>query len=84
MNPNVLTAAISTAGSMAIAITALVLNYSSFKTLSGRIDSIEGRFERRFESIERRLEVIEGDLKNFYKMQAEHSLAIARLQDKTR
>jgi hypothetical protein len=49
MNPNVLIAAISAAGSIAIAITALLLNY------------------RAFASIERRLEIIEGDLKEFFR-----------------
>jgi hypothetical protein len=78
VNPNVLTAVITTAGSMAIAITALVLNYSSFRALSGHMGSIE----RRLDSIERRLETIEADLKHFYRDLSDHAIEIARLKDK--
>lgn len=49
MNPNVLVAAITTAGSVAVAVTALVLAY------------------RGMNSLERRLELIEGDLKQFFR-----------------
>ena len=38
---------------------------------------------RGFASLERRLEVIERDLKDFYKASAEHDKEIARLKDHT-
>jgi len=65
MDSNVLIAAITAAGSVAIAITALLLNY------------------RAFASIERRLEVMESDLKEFFKALSRHDTEITRLKDKT-
>jgi hypothetical protein len=38
---------------------------------------------RAFSSIERRLEVIEGDLKEFFRQLARHETDISRLKDKT-
>ena len=38
---------------------------------------------RGLNSIERRLEIIEQDLKNFYRLLGEHVTDIARLKDKT-
>ena len=64
MNPNVLIAAIAAGGGIAVAITALLLNY------------------RGFSSLERRLEVIETDLKEFFRQLARHEADIARLKDK--
>ena len=57
-------ALISSSGSVAVAITALVLSY------------------RLFNSLERRIEVIEQDLKQFFKDLAEHDKRISRLEDK--
>jgi len=65
VNPNVLVAAITAGNSLAVAITALVLNH------------------RGFIAIERRLDVIEADLKEFFKVLARHDTEIARLKDKT-
>jgi len=64
MNPNVLIAAIAAGGTIAVAITALLLNY------------------RGFNSLERRLEIIETDLKEFFRQLARHETDIARLKDK--
>ena len=71
MNPNVLIAAIAAGGSIVIAVTALLLNYRAFSSIDGR-----------FASIERRLELIEADLKEFFKMLARHDTDISRLKDK--
>jgi biopolymer transport protein ExbB/TolQ len=71
MNPNVLIAAIATAGSVVVAITALLLNYRMVE-----------RIERWFSSLERRLEVIESDLKEFFKILSGHAVDIGRLKDK--
>jgi hypothetical protein len=64
VNPNVLVAAITTAGSVAVSVTALVLAY------------------RGMNSLERRMEIIESDLKQFYRTLAEHDKRIQRLEDK--
>jgi uncharacterized protein YdaU (DUF1376 family) len=44
-------------------------------TLENRIAAMEARFDRRFEAIE-------ADLKQFFKVQAEHDKRIQRLEDK--
>ena len=79
MNPNVLVAAITTAGSAAVAITALILGYRGFASIDARFASIDARFA----SIERRLDAMQADLKEFYKILAEHDKRIQRLEDKT-
>jgi len=86
MNPNVLVAAITTAGSAAVAITALILGYRGFASIDARFASIDARFasiDARFASIERRLDAMQADLKEFYKILAEHDKRIQRLEDKT-
>jgi biopolymer transport protein ExbB/TolQ len=57
-------ALVSAGGSVAVAITALLLNF------------------RLFNSLERRIEVIESDLKTFFKMHGEFEKRISKLEDK--
>jgi biopolymer transport protein ExbB/TolQ len=57
-------ALVSAGGSVAVAITALLLNF------------------RLFNSLERRIEVIETDLKTFFRMHAEFEKRISKLEDK--
>jgi hypothetical protein len=87
MNPNVLVAAITAAGSIVIAVTALLRNYRGFSMLEGRISTLEHSLDVRIStlerSFERRLDVIEADLKRFFGVQAQHDGEIARLKDKT-
>jgi hypothetical protein len=83
MNPNVLVAAIAAGGSVVVAITALLLNYRGFDAIDKRFVSLEQRFEQRFASIERRLDLIEADLKEFFRLLARHETDITRLKDKT-
>jgi hypothetical protein len=94
MDSNVLAAVISAAGSMIVAITALVLNHRGFADLRSEMNArfadlrseINVRFggvERRLELIEHRLAVMEGDLKQFDKTLARQDVEIARLKDKT-
>ena len=64
MRDTVVVAAVSAGGSVAVAITALILNF------------------RLFNSLERRIEVIEGDLKQFFKDLADHDKRISKLEDK--
>ena len=76
MNPNVLVAAITAGSSLAIAITALVLNHRGFSDLRSEMN-------HRLAAIERGLDVIEADQKEFFKVLARHDTEIARLKDKT-
>ncbi len=71
MNANTLIAAITAAGSILVAITALLLNYRGFQAIDAR-----------FASVERRLELIETDLREFFRVQSMHATDIARLKDK--
>jgi len=74
MNPNVLTAAISAGATMLTAIVALLLNSRGFTLLDKRIDDLRS-------DTNRRLERIETDLKEFFKVHAEHDERIQRLED---
>jgi len=64
MSDTVTVAVVSAGGSVAVAVTALILNF------------------RLFNSLERRIEVIEHDLKEFFKSMAEHDKRLSRLEDK--
>ena len=62
MSDTVIVALVSASSSVAVAITALVLNF------------------RLFTSLERRIEVIETDLKQFFRSLSEHDTRISRLE----
>jgi len=64
MTDTVAVALTTASGSVAVAITALVLNF------------------RLFNSLERRIEVIEHDLKDFFRTLAEYDKRISKLEDK--
>jgi hypothetical protein len=64
MSDTVTVALISAGGSVAVAITALTLNF------------------RLFNSLERRIETIESDLKQFFRDLAEHDKRISRLENR--
>jgi hypothetical protein len=88
MNPNVLTAAISAGAAMVTAIVALIVNSKGFGLLDRRIDDQSRRIDdlrtdtsRRFDETDRRFDRIEADLKEFFKVQAEHEGRIQRLED---
>jgi len=55
-----------------VPVTALLLNYRGFASIDSR-----------FAALDHRLEIIERDLKDFYRLQAEHDKEIARLKDHT-
>jgi len=65
MNPNVLTAAISAAAAVVTATVALIVNSRGFTLLDKRIEDIRA-------DTNRRLTTIEADLKEFFKVHAEH------------
>ncbi len=64
MTDTVTVALITASGSVAVAITALVLNF------------------RLFNSLECRIEVIERDLKDFFRTFAEYDKRLSKLEDK--
>ena len=78
MDSNILVAAISSGGSIAIAVTALILSYRGFASIDGRFASIDSRFA----SIENRLDSIQQDLKDFYKTLAQHDADISAIKTK--
>ena len=93
MTTDALTAIIGASGSLLVAITALLLNYRGFAAIDSRFGSLESSVNSRFTALDnrmtthenrldRRLESIEGDLKEFFKLLAEHGKRIQRLEDK--
>ena len=89
MSDTVIVALISAGASALVAITALLLNYRGFSSIDARFatleNSINSRFasvDGRFASIERRLDAMQADLKEFFKILAEHDKRISRLEDK--
>ena len=64
MSDTVTVAMVSAGGSVAVAVTALILNF------------------RLFNSLERRIEVIEHDLKEFFKTLGDQDKRITRLEDR--
>jgi hypothetical protein len=74
MNPNVLTAAISASAAVITAVVALLVNQRGFILLDKRIDDLRADSNRR-------LERIETDLKDFFKVQAEPDKRIQRRED---
>jgi hypothetical protein len=63
---------IAASGAILVCVTALLLNYRGFASIDGR-----------FASLERRLEVLERDLRDFYRLHADVKKEIARLKDHT-
>jgi hypothetical protein len=59
-------------GAVMVPVTALLLNHRGFDNLEKSIDKLDHR-----------LELVELDLKDFYKSQAEHNKEIARIKDHT-
>ena len=64
MSDTVTVALVSTGGSVAVAVTALILNF------------------RLFNSLERRIEIIESDLKQFFRDLADHDKRLSRLENR--
>ena len=71
MTETVIVALISAGASALVSITALLLNYRGFASIDSR-----------FASVERRLDTMQADLKEFYRTLAEHDKRISRLEDK--
>jgi hypothetical protein len=82
MTDTVSTALISAGAAVATAITALLVNHRGFGLLDKRIDDTNQRITELKGDTNRRLESIETDLKEFFKVQADHDKRITRLEDK--
>jgi len=82
MSTAVLTALISASAAVITAITALLLNYRGFSSIDSRFATLENRITGLENRIDRRLENIEADLKEFFKVLADHDKRIGRLEDK--
>lgn len=71
MDINVVVALISCGASVLVAITALVLNYRGFASIDGR-----------FASVERRLDMMQGDMKDLNKTMTALEIDVALLKDR--
>lgn len=71
MDPNVTTAIVSASATALVAIVALIQNSKRFEDMGKRIDRVE-----------KQLELIQADLKEFFKTLAELDKRLQRLEDK--
>jgi hypothetical protein len=71
MDNTILVALISSGGSVLIAITALLLNYRGFVSIDGR-----------FASVERRLDMMQVDMKDLNKTMTALEIDVALVKDK--
>jgi hypothetical protein len=88
MTETVITSLIASGSSVLIAITALLLNYRGFATIDSRFASLENRFStfessvnNRFTSIERRLDLMQADMKDLNKTMTALEIDVALLKD---
>lgn len=70
MQTDIVTAAITAASSVIVAVTALVLNYRGFTSLDNRMLRLE-----------QRMDTFQHDLTEFYKAQGELDKRLTRLED---
>ena len=71
MDPNVTTAVVSACATALVAIVALIQNSKRFEDMGKRIDRVE-----------KQLETIQSDLKEFFRILAELDKRVQRLEDK--
>lgn len=53
------------------------------KSVREEVKALREEMRESFRRVDHRLDVIEADLRQFYKVQGEHAIDIARLKDKT-
>lgn len=86
MSTDVLTALISAGAAVITAVTALLLNYRGFSSIESRLTALESSTNARFLALENRMDArfnaIQADLKEFYRLLADHDKRIQRLEDK--
>ncbi len=74
MDNTVVTALISTGGSVLVAVTALVLNYRGFASLDARLLALETR-------VDNRLNLMQQDMKDLNKAMTALEIDVAMLKD---
>jgi len=82
MTETVIVALISAGSSALVGITALILNYRGFASIDARFASVEARITNLENRIDHRLDAMQADLKEFYRLLSEHDKRISRLEDK--
>ena len=73
MDPNLTTAIVSASATALVAIVALIQNSKRFEEMGKRIDRVE-----------KQLDVIQSDLKEFFRTLAELDKRVQRIEDKPR
>lgn len=71
LDPTISVALISAGSGVIVSVTALVLNYRGFASIDGR-----------FASIERRLDLMQSDMKDLNKAMTALEIDVARIKDK--
>ncbi len=84
MNHGILTAAMGVASSLAVALTALILNHRGFAAMESRFVSLESSVNTRFGSVERRLDMMQTDMKDLNKTMTALETDVAVLKDRAR
>lgn len=82
MDNTVIVALISSGSSMLVAITALILSYRGFASIDARFNSLETSINTRFATIDRRLELLQSDMKDLNKSMTALEIDVALLKDK--
>lgn len=82
MDNNVLIALIGAGSSGLVAITALILNHRGFESINARIGSLEATVNTRFASVDNRLNMMQGDMKDLNKAMTALEIDVALLKDK--
>jgi hypothetical protein len=82
MDNNVLIALIGASSSGLVAITALILSYRGFSSIDSRFSSLEATVNTRFASVERRLDMMQADMKDLNKAMTALEVDVALVKDK--
>jgi hypothetical protein len=67
-----------------VAVAALAFNYRGFASIDSRITSLESSVNNRFTSIERRLDMMQADMKDLNKTMGALEADVAVLKDRAR
>jgi len=85
LDPNLTTAIVSASATALVAIVALLQNSKRFEDINQRFEDINKRIDdmgKRIARIETRLDTIQSDLKEFFRMFAEMDKRVQRLEDR--
>jgi hypothetical protein len=82
MDNTVLVALISSGSSVLVAVTALLLNYRGFASIEATMNARFASVDNRFGSIERRLDMMQIDMKDLNKAMTALEIDVAVVKDK--